>query len=196
MKHRDLAVPLVTLMLAVFGIGSPAGLQAQSAPEKSASTQTRSTAAKGKRTPVPERFIIIATRLPDAPNGGYRQGRSRILPALDSYGTPVRQDQPRLATGSFIPQKFNIVGSGAADTATPLFLYTQGDLRAGGISFVGGPFGQSYSDSQVRLTAPRYALDLHRVPPEKRMAVLTQLVGPERARQAMDDAYAAATVTR
>ena len=191
MKTYRFAVSAAVLALTMFGAGVTSG-RAQSANHVSPAKTRRA----AERRPVPERFIITAQRLPDALPESVRLGRSRLLPALDAYGTPRAPDEPRLATGSFIPQKFEVVGAGAANTAVPLFLYTQGDLRAGGVRFLQGPFGQSYTDQQTRLTIPCYALDLHRIPAEKRLAVLTQLVGPDRARQAMDEAYANATLTR
>ena len=192
MKTYRSAVPFAVLALTMFGAGVTPG-SAQSA---NADVSSPAKPRRAGRRPVPERFIITAQRLPDALPESVRLGRSRLLPAFDAYGTPVAPDAPRLATGSLIPQKFEVVGAGAANTASPLFIYTQGDLRTGGVRFLGGPFGQSYADQQTRLTVPRYALDLHRIPPEKRMAVLTQLIGSERARQAMDEAYANATITR
>ena len=113
---------------------------------------------------------------------------------MDAYGSRVAPGAPRFATGSMIPQTFELYGS-AANTASPLFIYTQGDLRAGGNNFLGGPFGQSYADQGTRIAAPRYTLDFRRIPPAKRMAALTRLIGPERARQAMDEAYAALPIT-
>ena len=192
MRNRRSTVLFPVLMLALAAAGVTPGF-AQSSDKTVPVARTR---RAGPR-PVPARFIITAQRLSDAGQPeSVRLGRSRFLPAFDAYGTPRAPGEPRLATGSFIPQKFELYGN-AANTATPLFIYTQGDLRSGGSGgFLGGPFGQSYSGQQSRLTVPRYALDLHRIPPGKRMAVLTQLIGPERAQQAMDEAYAAATITR
>ena len=190
MKTYRFAVSSAVLALTMFGAGVTSG-RAQSANDASPAKTRR----PAERRPVPARFIITAQRLPDALPESVRLGCSRPLPAFDAYGTRVAPGEPRFATGSLTKQSFELYGN-AANTASPLFIYTQGDLRTGGGSFLGGPFGQSYVDNKTRLAAPRYALDLHRIPAEKRLAVLTQLVGPARARQAMDEAYANATFTR
>lgn len=186
MRNTLSTVASAALVLTLLGISTKLGF-AQTAGDRSVNLAKP---RKAERRQAPERLVITAERLPDAgvPESVWL-GRSRALPAVDAYGIRRRQDEPRFVTGSLVKQRFELYGN-ATNLAVPVFIYTQDDLRKGTAGFLGGPFGRSYSDFVVSNPEPRWLLDLRRVPPEKRLAVVTQLVGPERARQAFDEARA------
>lgn len=169
-------------LLATFGFIWAAGFPPTAALAKPGRADT---AATPETLP---RLVIIATRLPD-PEAPPTAGRSRELPVLDSYGFRRGPGEPRFFLGSLTKQKAELYGN-VVNTAAPLFIFTQSDLRKGGGRFLGGPFGDAYSEQAERTRPPLYELDLRRVPRAKRRAALAQLIGPERADQAIAEARA------
>ncbi len=145
--------------------------------------------APGRNRPVPTRFIITNDRQMDMLPASIRLGHSRFRSGFDSFGSSVMPDGPRHISGSLLKQQFEVYGN-SADTALPVSFYSPGDLSVG---LRGGSLRSasdvSFSERQTRLMAPRYILDLRRVEPSQRMVLLTRMLGPERARRAMNEAY-------
>ena len=159
--------------------------------------------AKLSRDPQPAR-VVVTGKLPPKESAALQKDpaaapewRGRAPMAQDANGTPRSPDEPRFVTGSLVKQRFNIYGN-SADTASKLEIYDQNDLRRGGFGDLGlgapvpeSPAHPVLSPAGAERTAAanqrRYVLDLRKVPAARRLAVATQLLGPERGKRLVDE---------
>ena len=150
---------------------------------------------KATAVKVPERFVVTDEASAAAPSDarGVRLDavpRGRAPMALDASGTRRGPEEPRMITGSFIPQKVEVYGN-VTTASVNLRLYTPGDLNTGGNGFSRGSFGSgvratSYTEVIERVRS-NHILDLRTVEPARRLEVATKLLGEERGRKLVAD---------
>ncbi len=135
---------------------------------------------------LPPKEETLSEKDPNAPP----EWRGRQPMAQDASGTPRSPGEPRFLTGSLVKQRFDVYG-GATTSALNLRVASRTDASHGGFlpggSGAVGVSGASAAEMSERPKQERFVLDLRRVPAERRLAVATQLLGPERGQRLVDE---------